>query len=132
MSKSNDWTVRKAVRLMVPGERFIFADDIGGDGQVLTVVAISADMFGITEVEAEELDCTLDLPSTGWVTMATSEEPDGWAEAGMRAVWTDPDGGQRKAGVIQSVRDGGDELYMAFDDGGYADVFIDELEKEGA
>ena len=51
--------------------------------------------------------------------------------AGDRVIWTDPDGSQRKAGVIESIRDDElDEAYVAFDDGGYAEVYFQELEKE--
>lgn len=74
MEHSTDWTVRKAARLLKPGEKFIFSDDLGGEGQTLTVMGISADMFGTTEVEVEELECTLELGTTQWVTVATSEE----------------------------------------------------------
>lgn len=73
-STNGDWTVRKAAGLLKPGEKFIFADDMGGEGETLTVVAVSADMFGTTEVEVEELDFTLDLSTTGWVTVTTSDE----------------------------------------------------------
>lgn len=71
-----EWLVRKAAGLLKPGEKFIFADDLGGEGEVLTVMAISADMFGTTEVEVEELDFTLDLSTKGWVTMAGEDEED--------------------------------------------------------
>jgi hypothetical protein len=69
--------VRKAAGLLKPGERFIFAEEFGGEGEVLTVRAISADMFGTTEIEVEELDFTLDFGTKQWVTMETEEEGDG-------------------------------------------------------
>ena len=70
----SEWTVRKSVRLLREGDRFIFAEELGGEGEVLTVTGISADMFGDTEVYTEELDFNLDVSSTQMVTMATEEE----------------------------------------------------------
>jgi hypothetical protein len=75
--RSDRWLVRKAAGLLKPGERFIFAEEFGGEGEVLTVRAISADMFGTTEIEVEELDFTLDFGTKQWVTMETEEEGDG-------------------------------------------------------
>lgn len=69
---SKGWTVRKAARLLVPGERFIFAADIGGEGEVLTVVA-ATDRFGTTEIQTEELDFTIDVVSKEWVTMGPAK-----------------------------------------------------------
>lgn len=72
-----DWIVRKAAGLLKPGERFVFSEDLGGEGQVLTVTAVSADMFGDTEIATEELDFDLDVRTKQWVTMAREEEQDG-------------------------------------------------------
>lgn len=71
---TEDWVVRKAAGLLKPGEQFIFSDDLGGEGQTLTVESVSADMFGTTEIAVEELDFTLDLSTKQWVTVTTSEE----------------------------------------------------------
>ena len=75
-TKSKDWTVRKAAGLLVPGERFIFADDLGGEGETLTVVAVGADTYGTTEIEVEELDFTLDVGTRQFVTMAPEGDDD--------------------------------------------------------
>lgn len=70
----SEWLVRKTAHALRPGDRFIFADDLGGEGEALTVVAVGADMFGTTEVDVEELDFTLDLGTNQMVTMAIEEE----------------------------------------------------------
>lgn len=49
---------------------------------------------------------------------------------GARVIWTDPDGGQRKAGVVESADDDQETVYIAFDDGGYAEAPTDEVEVE--
>lgn len=69
-----EWLVRKAAGLLKPGEQFIFADDLGGEGETVTVVAVGPDMFGTTEIEVEELDCTIETLTKQWVTMAGDEE----------------------------------------------------------
>jgi hypothetical protein len=71
---TSDWLVRKVAQELRPGERFVFTEAIGGEGQTLTVTAVSADMFGTTEVEVKELDCTIDLGTRQWVTMAPDVE----------------------------------------------------------
>jgi len=70
----SEWTVRKRAELLRPGDRFIFSDDLGGEGEVVTVESRSANMFGTIEVQTEELDFTLDLGNTQFVTVATEEE----------------------------------------------------------
>lgn len=69
----SEWMVRKAAKLLKPGERFIFAEELGGEGEVLTVV--SATDVGITIIETEEYDdCTIEVMSSHWVTMAPDDE----------------------------------------------------------
>jgi hypothetical protein len=63
------WAVRKAASLLAPGERFIFAEEIGGEGEVLTVVA-TMDTLGTTTIETEELDFDIEVLSKQWLTMA--------------------------------------------------------------
>lgn len=70
----SEWTVRKTAHELRPGERFVFAKDLGGEGDVVTVESVSADMFGTTEVETEELDFTLNLGTKQWVTIAPAEK----------------------------------------------------------
>jgi len=69
----SEWLVRKVASELRPGERFIFADDLGGEGEVVTVESL-ATFFGTTEVAVEEFDFTLDLGDRQMVTMATDEE----------------------------------------------------------
>lgn len=69
-----DWNVRKVADQLRPGDRFIFADELGGEGEVVTVEARSANMFGTIEVQTEEIDSTLLLGDRQMVTMAPEEE----------------------------------------------------------
>lgn len=71
----SEWTVKKAARALRPGDRFIFADDLGGEGEVVTVES-AANLFGTVEVQTEELDFTIDLNFNQVVTMAPPEEDD--------------------------------------------------------
>lgn len=68
------WLVRKVADDLMPGDRFIFAEDLGGEGEVVTVESRSANMFGTIEVDTEELDFSIDLGDRQMVTMATEEE----------------------------------------------------------
>jgi hypothetical protein len=63
------WAVRKAAGLLAPGERFVFSADLGGEGEVLTVVA-TMDTMGTTTIETEELDFDIEVLSKQWLTMA--------------------------------------------------------------
>src|SRR4029453_13729730 len=63
-----NWIIRKAASGLRPGGRFVFSDDIGGDGDVVTVES-AASMFGTVEVRTEELDFTLNLVAGTLVTL---------------------------------------------------------------
>lgn len=69
----SDWLVRKVADQLRPGDRFIFSDDLGGQGEVVTVESRSANMFGTIEVQTEEFDFTMDLGDRQMVTMAPEE-----------------------------------------------------------
>lgn len=104
-----EWTVLKAAYALRPGDRFIFSDNLGGEGEVLTVESI-ANSFGTIEVATEELDFTLDVGDKTMVTMSLEggdddylpdghpveqlrvfDEGDGWVIDGANAAgdkWT--------------------------------------------
>lgn len=63
------WSVRKRADILQPGDRFIFSEEIGGEGETLTVER-AAEAYGIVEVRTEELDFTLTLAPFTLVTMA--------------------------------------------------------------
>lgn len=46
-----------------PGDQFIFARSIGGEGEVVTVVAVT-NSYGTLSIETEELDFSIDVTST--------------------------------------------------------------------
>lgn len=58
MSRSEDWDGRKPAGQMQPGDRFIFSDSMGGEGEVLTVVSID-EFAGIVDIATEELDFSI-------------------------------------------------------------------------
>lgn len=64
----NSWAIRKPARALLPGDRFVFGADIGGDLETLTVVAVETG-YGITEIETEELDFTIEVLSNHVMVM---------------------------------------------------------------
>ena len=71
---SDEWVVRKTAQALRPGDRFIFTEEMGGEGEALTVVAVSADMFGIMEIEVEEFDWTIDVVPYQMLTIDVEKE----------------------------------------------------------
>lgn len=69
----SEWSVVKAADSLVPGDRVIFGEEIGGENEVVTVESI-ANHFGITEVQTEELDFTIDVISVQPMRLAPPEE----------------------------------------------------------
>lgn len=67
----SEWQVRKTARVLESGDRIIFSDDLGGEGEVLTVES-ATNLMGTMAVETEELDFTLDLDQSTMVTMAAT------------------------------------------------------------
>lgn len=76
------WLVRKAAGHLQPGERFIFADEIGGEGDMVTVEGI-ANTFGTTAIATEELDFDIEVATQQMVTMAGEEEDVRGCSCGM-------------------------------------------------
>lgn len=69
----SDWNVVKAADSLAPGDRVIFGEEIGGEGDVVTVESI-ANYYGTTEVQTEELDFTIDVISSQPMRLAPPEE----------------------------------------------------------
>lgn len=65
----SEFQVRKAARALAPGECFYFAEEHGGEGQLVTVKSVR-DAFGTVSVEVEEFDHELDYGHNQMVTMA--------------------------------------------------------------
>lgn len=65
----SEWTVRKAAHQLQPGDRFILDEELGGEGETLTVES-AAGFYGTVEIQTEELDFTIDLQASTFVTMA--------------------------------------------------------------
>lgn len=68
-----DFIVSKPAKEMRSGDRFIFAEDIGGEGEVVTVVAL-VDTFGTIAIETEELDFDVEVLAHQWLQIAPEEE----------------------------------------------------------
>lgn len=73
----SEWTVRKRADLLVPGDRFIFAEELGGEGEVLTVES-AGKAFGDVEIQTEEIDFCIDLSDTTMVTLAPVRVGEGY------------------------------------------------------
>jgi hypothetical protein len=64
------WLVRKAAQFLEPGERFIYAPNIGGEGHIVKVVSVES-YYGVTMIETEEDECCrIAVLSSHWVEMA--------------------------------------------------------------
>lgn len=55
------------------GDRFIFAEELGGEGEVVTVDS-SVTYYGTTMIGTEELDFTIELVGAQPVTVLGKEE----------------------------------------------------------
>lgn len=83
MSTSEEFIVSKPAGELAPGDRFIFAEDMGGEGETVTVESTS-DSFGTVSIETEELDFTIEAQSDHWLTIAPEvEEMGGDVEYGF-------------------------------------------------
>lgn len=70
---SEEFVVSKPASQLRQGDRFIFAEDIGGENEVVTVVS-TGDSFGTIAIETEELDFAIEALSHQWLTIAPEEE----------------------------------------------------------
>jgi hypothetical protein len=68
----SEWVVRKLASELKPGDRFVFDEDLGGEGDVVTVES-ATDVWGTIEVQTEELKDTVDIDMNTFVTMDTEE-----------------------------------------------------------
>ena len=65
----SDWTVRKRAGALLPGDRFIFDEGIGGEGETLTVECIMCP-YGIVEIQTQERDFSISVLPSEMLTMA--------------------------------------------------------------
>lgn len=71
----SEWTVRVRADTLKPGDKFIFAEDLGGEGNVLTVEGV-ASLFGTLTIATEELDWEIDLMDGQMVTVVDDPKQD--------------------------------------------------------
>lgn len=69
----SEWTVRKRAGALLTGDRFIFSEDLGGEGQALTVNHILT-AFGTVEIHTDELDFSVDTTQHTMVMLAGEDD----------------------------------------------------------
>jgi hypothetical protein len=67
--KNKSWTISRTADRLEPGQKFIFAEDLGGEGEELTIVSVS-NSFGTVSIETEELDFDVEINYKTWVKLA--------------------------------------------------------------
>lgn len=72
---SEEFVVSKPASQMRQGDRFIFSDDLGGEGEVVTVVSL-VDTLGTVAIETEELDFDIEVTAHQWMQIAPEEDED--------------------------------------------------------
>lgn len=69
--------MRKLAHTLKAGDRIIFTEDIGGEGETLTVDAIFS-IMGTVGISTEECDFAINTQPDQWITIATDPTlPDG-------------------------------------------------------
>jgi hypothetical protein len=69
-STTTEMTVMLAAPQLRPGTRFVFAEHLGGEGEILTVETIW-DTFGLINVSVEELDDPITLLNSQFVKVTS-------------------------------------------------------------
>jgi hydrogenase maturation factor HypE len=67
------WQMQKTADALVPGDKIIFTEAMGGEGEVLTVESI-ANYFGTVDITTEELDFDLSASAKQWISIDLTEE----------------------------------------------------------
>jgi len=67
------WHVVKRADQLRPGDRFVFTEELGGEGEVVTVASL-ATYFGTAEVGTEEVDFTISMVTNQMVPLVPDEE----------------------------------------------------------
>ncbi|UOK18407.1 hypothetical protein SEA_BRUHMOMENT_91 [Arthrobacter phage BruhMoment] len=65
--------MKKAAKSLVPGDRFIFGPEFGGEGEALTVTS-AANHFGSIEIEVEEADFDIMVTAEAMLLMVVDDE----------------------------------------------------------
>lgn len=68
MAETERWTVRKRAGLVRQGDRFIFASDLGGEGETVTVAAVAM-WGGVVSFMVEEQDATIEATARTMLTL---------------------------------------------------------------
>ncbi|HCB59150.1 MAG TPA: hypothetical protein DEP82_14845 [Arthrobacter bacterium] len=87
----SNWTVRKRAGALLPGDRFIFDAELGGEGETLTVEYILSS-YGAVEIYTGELDFAINTTSTWMLTMAGVSDADEDPPVSIRSTWLDGKG----------------------------------------
>lgn len=73
--KESDWTVVLRADLVRPGQQFLFSEELGGEGEWVTVVANSGNLFGTVALETEEFDFDIEVQNTTMLTVREETGP---------------------------------------------------------
>lgn len=69
-----DWTVRKTVENLKAGDRIIFDEEFGGEGEVVTAEGPAMNLMGTRVLNVEELDFPLEFATNAWVKIAAEDK----------------------------------------------------------
>lgn len=73
---AEEFEVSKPAKEMRPGDRFIFSEEMGGEGEVVTVERI-IEYAGLVDIVTEELDFRIQAMAHQWLEIAPEEGEDG-------------------------------------------------------
>jgi hypothetical protein len=69
---ANEWRVQKPARELTAGDRIIFSDEMGGEGEVVTVES-ATNLLGSIAIHTEELDFGIVAQPHQWINIAVEE-----------------------------------------------------------
>lgn len=69
------WKMQKTADALNPGDKIIFSEALGGEGQVVTVDTI-ANYFGTVDITTWELDFDISAGEKQWISIDLTEDKD--------------------------------------------------------
>lgn len=73
--RESDWTVKMRADTVRPGLQFLFTEEMGGEGEWVTVVANSGNLFGTVALETEEFDFDIEVQNTTMLSVREETGP---------------------------------------------------------
>lgn len=87
MKELDGWQMQKTADALKPGDKIIFSEAMGGEGQVLTVDTI-ANYFGTVDITTMELDFDISANANQWISIDLTEDADG--TPAPQPLWPEP------------------------------------------